>query len=269
MNEIRERWIADWFQLWSGGWVEAGDELVRYNLAMKQEHTARVVELVSSLAEAEGLTKEMVHLCRITAWLHDVGRFPQFFHYRTFSDAQSCSHAELSVRESELGPLSWLCPDEAHLVRTAVALHSAYALPADLTGQIRLVCQLLRDADKLDIWQIVLQHYEEGTPPQSQALGADLALEGWNPTFVEALLASRCAVTADKKSITDLRLLQLGWVFDISSTYAYRYIWQQGYIERLLAFLPAHEAMNRIRRHLRDYLDKRVRGLPERRKDDT
>jgi len=263
MSHDVEQWIADWFAAWTGGWVEAGDEVIRRNLVMKQEHTARVVELVSGLAEAEGLERGMVRLCRIAAWLHDVGRFPQFFHHRTFADDQSCSHAELSVRECESGPLSWLCPDDASAVRNAVALHSAYAVPGYLTGGPRLVCQLLRDADKLDIWRIVLHHYENGAPPGSLAIGPELAVDGWNPDYVEALLSSRCAVTADKRSITDLRLLQTGWVFDISSTHACRYALREGYIERLLAFLPDNEVMNRVRQHVRGYLKARAGAVPE------
>jgi hypothetical protein len=255
-----EQWIADWFVAWTDGWIEAGNELISRNLRMKQEHTKRVVDLVSELAQAEGLDDETAMLCRISAWLHDVGRFPQFSQFETFADNCSVPHAPLSVDESELGPLSWLCPDRAAVVRTAVTYHSAFAIPETVVGRARTVSQLLRDADKLDIWQIVLEHYENGEPSDGPALGPELETEGWNPEFVDALLASRCAITANKRSVIDLKLLQIGWIFDISSIHACALAKKECYIERLMAFLPDTEAMDRVRKHLCDWFDQRLAG---------
>jgi len=259
MTHEIERWIADWFHAWTGGWIEAGDRIVRRNLVMKQEHTGRVVSILGDLARAKKLDCTMARLCRISGWLHDVGRFPQFFRYRTFADDVSCSHDELSVQESESGPLSWLSGKDAGIVRIAVRYHSAFSIPDDVQGDARLVSALVRDADKLDIWRIVLHHYENGAPSDSLAIGPGLLDEGWNPGYVEALLDSRCAVTADKRSLTDLRLLQIGWIFDLWSDFACRVVEQEGYLERLLVFLPENEVMDRVRAHVRDFLAGRVR----------
>ena len=45
-------------------------------------------------------------------------------------------------------------PSEDDLLRTAVALHSSWHLPPRLDGRTRFFCQVLRDADKVDILEV-------------------------------------------------------------------------------------------------------------------
>lgn len=89
--------------------------------------------------------------------LHDVGRFEQLRRYNTFIDTQSINHAALSASVLfDEGHIRDYIDDAAEdaLLRTAVAWHSAFRLPEKLDDRTRMFCQILRDADKIDILRV-------------------------------------------------------------------------------------------------------------------
>lgn len=133
--------------------------------------------------------------CADLAWLlgllHDVGRFVQVRTWGTFDDSRSASHADLGVRvlfEGFAGEPPTIRdyvddPSEDALLRTGVALHSSWHLPADLDGRTRFFCQVLRDADKVDILEVNCVRPVEDIYGISEhdLLGSELSeeSEGW------------------------------------------------------------------------------------------
>lgn len=125
-------------------------------IALKIEHTYRVANLCKRISPCE---KDVSWLCGL---LHDIGRFEQVRRYNTFNDAQTLSHATLGAdvlfgNADPRGPLIGLfCEDETlyPLLRNAVATHSAYVLPPDLDERTLMHCNVLRDADKIDIIRV-------------------------------------------------------------------------------------------------------------------
>ena len=130
-------------------------------IALKVEHTLRVTDLCERIARAAGLDSHDVDLAWLLGLLHDIGRFEQVRRYDTLSDRASVSHAALGVEvlfADEGGQLLLrsFCPEEGEddLIRTAIATHSDYRLPTDLNQRTRTFCDILRDADKVDILQV-------------------------------------------------------------------------------------------------------------------
>lgn len=129
----------------------------RYNAAdpkvkLKIDHTYRVAALCDRIAASLGLPPEERDLAWLCGLLHDVGRFEQLRRYGTFNDAESIDHAAMSARVLfEEGRVRDYLDDPSRdeLLRTAVAWHSAYRLPAELDSRTRMFCQILRDADKV------------------------------------------------------------------------------------------------------------------------
>lgn len=128
-------------------------------IALKIAHTYRVAALCKYIARSEGFDPNLAWLCGL---LHDIGRFEQVRRYDTFNDARSVSHALLGVdvlfgnidsRGTKIRDfLSETCHDD--LIRTVIATHSDYRLPEDLEFQTRAMCDVLRDADKIDIIKV-------------------------------------------------------------------------------------------------------------------
>ena len=105
---------------------------------------------------------EDVDLAWLLGLLHDIGRFEQVRRWGTFDDGKSVGHAQLGTQILFAGaegdaPLvrSFVASDaEDDLIRMAVGLHSAWRLPGDLDGRTRCFCEVLRDADKVDILKV-------------------------------------------------------------------------------------------------------------------
>ena len=138
------------------------DYAAHYNAAdakvkLKIDHTYRVAALCARIAQSLALPPEDVDLAWLSGILHDVGRFEQLRRYNTFIDAQSVSHAALSVAVLfDEGRIRDYLDDAGAdaLLRTAVEWHSAFRLPEALDDRTRLFCQILRDADKIDILRV-------------------------------------------------------------------------------------------------------------------
>jgi putative nucleotidyltransferase with HDIG domain len=138
------------------------DYAAHYNAAdakvkLKIDHTYRVAALCARIAQSLALPPEDVDLAWLSGILHDVGRFEQLRRYNTFIDAQSVSHAALSVAVLfDEGRIRDYLDDAGAdaLLRTALEWHSAFRLPEALDDRTRLFCQILRDADKIDILRV-------------------------------------------------------------------------------------------------------------------
>lgn len=145
-------------------------------IALKAKHTYKVAELCQQIAEAEGLSEEDTLIAWLCGMLHDIGRFEQVTQYGTFIDAQSIDHAHLSCQilygteavkkddicdkvDTSLPLVRQFYSDESfdHDIFTAVYWHSAYRYPESLTVREKTFCDILRDADKLDIFRVNLE----------------------------------------------------------------------------------------------------------------
>lgn len=131
----------------------AADPKVRLKIA----HTERVAALCERIARSEGWSEPEICLGWLCGLLHDVGRFEQLRRFGTFDDARSIDHAAASAAVLfEGGAIRDYIEDPAEdaLLRTAVATHSLYRLPEGLDARTLAFCNLVRDADKVDILRV-------------------------------------------------------------------------------------------------------------------
>ncbi len=128
-------------------------------IALKVAHTWRVANLCERIATSESLDTDLAWLCGL---LHDIGRFEQVRRFDTFNDAASVAHAALGAEvlfgtdDSSSGLIRTFVRDDAQdeLIQTAIATHSDYRLPHGLDTHTRAYCDVLRDADKIDILKV-------------------------------------------------------------------------------------------------------------------
>ena len=69
-------------------------------LELKLQHTMRVVENATLIADGERFDAECRRAALAAALLHDTGRYEQLTKYDTFNDAESIDHAVLSTLSS-------------------------------------------------------------------------------------------------------------------------------------------------------------------------
>lgn len=253
MNRNLEVWFSDYVRGFYTG-IEEDDR----NIELKEVHTRCVRENMERLCAALELDAENRRLADYIALFHDIGRFEQYRKYRTFSDRNSVNHALLGVRVLARHKALAGLPDQARrIVFRAIAFHNAAELPHCSTGIERALMELIRDADKLDIWRVVTTYYHREDRSPNKAVELDLPdTAEWNPKILETLMAHRFARLADMRTLNDFKLLQIGWVYDLNYRESFRILQERRYIEAIAETLPdAPEIRAAVQEALRTIAD--------------
>jgi hypothetical protein len=213
------------------------------NVALKEDHCLRVRREMGELGAELELSGPDIMLAEATGLLHDVGRFEQYSRYGTFVDAVSVDHARLGCRIlMNSGILDGLSTGESVIIRRAVMNHSALEIPEDLDERAGFFLRLLRDADKLDIWRVMLDYYSSGGGSEDEAVGLNLPdTPGVSDEVLDDLYAGRPVNAANLRNQNDFKLLQAGWVYDINFAPSMARVRQRRYLEKLRSYLPDSE----------------------------
>lgn len=240
------------FETFAARYLEEHPEAM---LHLKREHTYKVLGYVRVLVGSETFTPEEGRAALLGALYHDVGRFPQYVRWRTFSDAQSENHARLSVRTLRRG---CVLDDEPRSVRhaalTTIALHNRYRLPPGLRDSYLKVCHAVRDADKLDIMRIMAFHLTQPLPTGDVVLHVRDEPSLWTPAIASKILHGEVPSYTEIKYVNDFRMLIGSWVHELHFATSRRLCATSGHIEAILEGLPPVEALVPVRASIMDTL---------------
>ena len=232
---------------------------VDHNITIKVEHTHRVCRHSFPIARSLDLSHKDRILVLLCALFHDIGRFPQIVRYNTFNDRKSEDHAHLGVREIKARHLlDGLGERERHAILTAIILHNRLHLPPGLSPRYRFLCNVIRDADNLDILDVLISYYRSPENGLNPALDLELPVgESLSARALDNVLSSRSVNMDTVHSRLDFRLLQASWVFDIHFDYSMRRLMESGQIRWLLDQLPPNPqtkaATDKINLHMKEF----------------
>jgi len=209
------------------------DPVVQQNIDLKAEHTRKVCDAVKDIGASLDLSKDDLCLAEASGLLHDIGRFEQYRRYRTFADDRSENHALLGVKVLKADRLlEGLHPAAAHIVLRVVATHNRAALPAREEERCLFFLKLLRDADKVDIWRVVTQYYQNAGKCRNRSIELDLPdIDRISPEVYKRLMKGRPVQMADLRTLNDFKLLQIGWIYDVNFPRTFRIVQEKKYLE--------------------------------------
>ena len=240
MNRSQFNTLVAWFDAYVEPFLTTDDEGIK-NIQLKIEHTRKVCTAMGHLCEGENLSENESLIASSVALLHDVGRFPQYRRWRTFRDSDSDNHARLSIDVMKAEKiLADIEPSEQLLIEEAVRFHNMLQPPVRYSSPVRTYIDLIRDADKLDIWRVFVELLSQ--PPEERASAATLGLAdipgAVSPQCI-AMLAAGSIVHLDTVTcVNDFTLLQISWVYDLTSVTSRTLLRERGYIPILAATLP-------------------------------
>jgi hypothetical protein len=249
-----------WFDSYTNRFL-GEDAYINSHVRMKQEHTGRTCKEILVLAEQLALDDQQKQIAEVVALFHDVGRFPQFAQYRTFNDNRSIDHSRLSVEVlRQEGVLDVLRREERQWVEAAIEHHGHRSLPPNLSGQALLFAKLIRDADKLDIYRIVIRLARQyRADPASFSDEFDLPDEPrYTADVFQAVLAGQLIDHAMMKTVNDKMLCKLSWVYDMNFAASLMRLREQGFLDQILSFLPVTPEVERLGEKIFAYVDARV-----------
>ncbi len=171
------------------------------------------------------------------------------------SSAAASGPAATSVAPNPL--IRTFVADEAcdQLIRDAVGMHSAYRLPDDLDARTRLFCNILRDADKIDIIKV------NCTCPIEDIYGVPerrMAESVLSPECVETFFQHRCLPRGIRRYPADIMLGHICFVWELVFAESIRIVREQGFLDQMLDRTwenPAtQEAFDAMAAHMRKAL---------------
>ena len=253
---------------------DTSDEKIK----LKVDHTYRVAALSERIARSLGLGDDDTNLAWLIGMLHDIGRFEQLKNYGTFSDAESIDHAHYGVEllfedgiiekfvgenaakdlkgtkdlketavkseneEKETKEIS-----ELDILRTAIWNHSAYRVEEGLTDRVKIFCNIIRDADKIDILKV---NYDVTLEVIYDVTTEELKNSGVTDEVMKAFMEHHAVLRSLKKTPIDNLVGHAALVFELVYNESFKIVKEQGYIEKMLSYVPETTILFHTRRHL-------------------
>ena len=249
-------------------------------IKLKIDHTYRVAGLCQRIAESLGLSEPDVDIAWLLGMLHDIGRLEQIRRFGTFNDAQSVDHAEFGadllfkeglirkfaegyyeeceLAEPENQEDEQIIKNNEHhnkdtgLLEMAIRQHNKYRVKEDLTERQRMFCDILRDADKVDIFKVNADIpmeiiYDVTTEELKNGIITKEVLESFYKK--ETVLKSV------RRSAVDHIVGHISLLFELVYKESYRQAKEQGYVYKLLDFKSDVPEVNAEFDDMRKYVD--------------
>ncbi len=230
--------IEHWFQEYVAGFQSADGTLSPMQ-QLKLEHSRRVHDSAAEIAAGLNWSRDRALHAQTAALLHDIGRFPQYREYRTYQDGVSLNHgvkgADILRDWRERFQQAGLSLDR---ILPAVEFHNRPALPEGLPPDEESLLRLVRDADKLDIFEVV---HDGATHPETLYTELTAWVDMQAPvsaTVLECARERRPIRYADIHSLADMLVAQLNWVYDLNFTPSFRIMRRRNTFSRLRALIP-------------------------------
>ncbi|MBW1741259.1 MAG: HD domain-containing protein [Deltaproteobacteria bacterium] len=255
MNTKDLAYFKAWFSKYVGAYY-TDDPAHNCNIRLKEEHTTRVCKEIVMLGKALRLSADDMLLAQTMALFHDIGRFQQYTTYGTFKDSISENHAKLGLKVLTKHKVLSVCSDvEQMLITKAIGYHNVRALPEDEDDRCLFFARLLRDADKLDIWRVVIDYYDHRDKTPNSTIELDLPnTSTYSPAILNALRQHRTADLKDMITLNDFKLLQISWIYDVNFNPTFRAVHERQYMEKIAATLPQTREISEVLAVVQAYL---------------
>lgn len=254
-----ETTFIDTYYHWFNSYVKnfyGEDKTVNQNIELKEIHTLKVSQHAVNIAKSLDLSEKEVNISEIIGLFHDIGRFEQFKKYKTFKDSLSENHALLGIKVlQQHNVLKDLDDSIKAIIIKAISLHNTKELPDALTTEEALYCKLIRDADKLDIFRVVIEYEKERQVNPNPAIDDLPFTDDYNKALLEDIYTGRKINVNLLQNYNDRKLYELGWIKDLNFPFSLRYIKEKDILKNLINCLPKNKEINSIYLHLSNYID--------------
>lgn len=260
MTKEELHFYKDWFNNYCRSfYTTSADE--QKSITLKEIHTEKVCENIIKISESLSMTKDKIALAECIALFHDVGRFPQLQKYRTFRDSISVNHGVFgSDVLSESHILQRLPEREQKIILQSVKYHNTFKI-SDVKGDEQShFLRLIRDADKLDIWRIFIEHYEN-IEDMGSAAGLGLPnTSAYSSSLLKSIYRNEMISLSSVSNLNDYKLLQLSWIFDLNFKLSFELFSERDYLKRILSKLPQTVEIIKATHFINEYIKHRIRN---------
>ncbi|MBE5830193.1 MAG: HD domain-containing protein [Butyrivibrio sp.] len=206
-------------------------------IALKIAHTYRVADNCEQIALSLNMSEEDVDFAWLSGMLHDVGRFEQVRRYNTFSDSRSEDHAELGAdllfgeEKLILGYTDDRERDKE--LETVIRQHNKYRVNEAIEGRTLVFCNILRDADKVDILRVNV----ESPIKEIYIVPEEVLYEaGVSETVMKYVREHRAVDRRDVKTPAEHLIGHIALTFELAYPRSVELAKEQGYLYKMFEF---------------------------------
>ncbi len=223
-------------------------------ISRKLYHSFRVMNLCELISKYYNFSEEDNEIAIIVGLLHDYARFEQWDKFGTFSDIKSVDHGDLGVKRLFLdGEIVDYCTKVEYydVIYDAIKYHNKYSYPSGLDSCNELMCKVIRDADKLDIYYLYSvdkKLIEEDDEEISDSL---------KDIFYDNKLISYL----DCKNKSESILLKLSMVFDLNFEFSFKYLYDTKLIGKIFEEIKNKEKFKPYFDYVKSYIEDKIRNI--------
>ena len=233
-------------------------DLNNENIERKQKHSIRVMKISKKIAEGLNLTQEEVDIATLIGLLHDIARFEQYTKYHTFKDSESVDHGELGVEILNRDIRKYIETDQYdEIIKLAVKNHNKYKIQEDLNLKQKLFAQIIRDADKIDIFYESVELFWKGRESlvEESTISTEVFKQFLDNTQVKA---------ENKKTPIDEVITIMAFIFDINFKVSFQILKEQDYVKKTLNRYNMHDSetkqkLEEIRKIANLYIEQKIK----------
>lgn len=236
--------------------VKTKDHYVAESLQLKLDHSLRVAKLSALLAQRLELDEPECELAEFIGLFHDLGRFVQFTEHQSFDDTKFGDHAAQSVSMLKEQTFFSVLPEtEQQLVLFAIESHNKASVTSKDKQQM-LFSQLLRDADKLDIWEICVSFLKRDGSFSLPSICYNLPhTPGVSEAVIKSLAVGKPVVRKEVQSVNDFKLMLMGMVYDLNFKSSFQIVSEKQLIKKIYDTMPKRDDVIDAYRQIRLFIE--------------
>ncbi|QJB57964.1 HD domain-containing protein [Pseudodesulfovibrio sp. zrk46] len=231
------------------------DEDVNRLLQFKLDHSFKVLDNAKAIIEREKIAGRRAELCSIAALYHDIGRFDQFARFKTFNDRESVNHGRLGVLTlRSLFLPGDLTANEWRQVRFSIGQHNVKSIRSTLPKRINTITKIVRDADKLDIFRLMIMHFTSETPDPVITFGKDMSPDKYTDEIYDDVYNGRIGDYSRIQYANDFKLIAVGWLNDLYFPTSFNLLKKRGHLDSIFSLLPKNEKIRLLEEKANNFM---------------
>ena len=245
------------FDAYSQKLISTADEDISENLLLKKEHSLRVAQLCASLANKLELNEQECELAGLIGLLHDLGRFTQFEKHKSFDDSKTEDHALLGIAIiKEQAFFLNLSEDEQQNIVVAIESHNKLFVNSKDKQTTTMWGQILRDADKLDIWELCVLNLKRDGSFNLSSISYNLPkAPSVSESIIKNLLTGKPVLKKDLQSVNDFKLMLIAMVYDLNYKASFHMLNEKQLISKIYDSLPKRDDVIDAYRQVRLFIE--------------
>lgn len=218
-------------------------------------HSLRVADNSLQLANVLLQTEDEKRITIINALFHDVGKASLYSKNMEPLVIQR-EHGVVSAKLIQHMEFFQGLPAEVQLiVLKSVENHNLIKLPKLDNDPQMLYAKLLRDADKLDVFDSSHRYFKERygvRPVVTMELNNSIEI---SEKILKNIWAGKPGAHEDMKSMNDYKLLLISLVFDLNFKYTFRVMSEKQYIQKIYETLPKRDQIIDVYRQIKLFVE--------------